>query len=92
MKINLDANGLTFGKRPIVGDTRIITFPAIFPVTVGDEQRWLEIVKIQQVCVKTHENNLDPFYSIWEDYRFIDYIPFWLKFWLKIKNYVWKLN
>jgi hypothetical protein len=82
MKINLTEDGVNFFKtsRPNVGDVRCITFPALFPIVIGTEERWLKIVKIQQVCVRTYETPQDPFDCEWLDYRFLEVKTWWQKF------------
>lgn len=53
--------------RPRVLDVRYKTFFALFPVTIKDETRWLEVVKVREVYR----------YSSWAGYYWkrTDFVP-----------------
>lgn len=65
-------------KRPEFGDERIVEKLLILPKRIGDEIRWLEIVKIYQVYTSKIVRDEDEFgwdykkVYYWEDVKFID--------------------
>ena len=59
-------------NEPNIGDVRILTLPAIFPITIEDDCRWFEIVKILQILVKIHHSHQDPTQYEWVDVRFLN--------------------
>ena len=65
-------------KRPEFGDERIVEKLLILPKRIGDEIRWLEIVKIYQVYTLKIVKDEDEFgwddkkVYYWSDVKFID--------------------
>ena len=65
-------------KRPEFGDERIVEKLLTLPKRIGDEIRWLEIVKIYQVYTSKIVRDEDEFgwdykkVYYWEDVKFID--------------------
>lgn len=57
-------------KKPTqLGETRIKTFFAIFPITIGTETRWLEKVTVEQEYSRI---DFDQAPDMWLSIKFID--------------------
>lgn len=59
---------------PTEGDTRIVKRFAFLPITIGRENRWLEVCYIQQEFkLRYFEWDWEGFYdNTWVDERFVD--------------------
>ncbi len=57
---------------PKIGDLRTKRYFAIFPVTIGKERRWFEIVEIEQEFVSYWQGLEDGTVYFWENRRFLN--------------------
>ncbi len=56
---------------PIIGDTRVLKTFALFPITVDNDCRWFEFVKIVQVLFRIHKSHINPTHYEWVDIKII---------------------
>lgn len=67
--------------KPRKGEKRFVDKFLFFPLKIGDEIRWLEFSKIEQIGVEKryYDVYLDvhSYYVKWMNIRFVDYEPKW---------------
>ena len=63
---------ITKKNEPKEGDKRIISEFLIFPLTLGNEKRWLEKAKIEQIYTYNGSMYVQDTYYSWDYVRFID--------------------
>ena len=62
----------THKRAPIEYEIRIKSWFAIFPITIGNETRWLERVTVKQELLKKYYTYQEGYSLRWNNFEFLD--------------------